>query len=166
MAEEGGGVGGTGRPLYLFGAGRCGIFLLEKVFGKEYRQAVKGFIDNNAALWGKKVAGVPVVGIETAARDNPEALILIDVVDMNIAREMTDQCEKAGLEAIDFSGIRGVPYLPVGVYEHCERLLDSPFAIQSADLFADARSREIYGEELLHRLRYEHYFYPDFVPAR
>lgn len=156
----------AGRPLYLFGAGKCGLFLLENLFTGKNREAVKGFIDNNPALWGKTAAGAPVVGIETAVRDNPGALALIDVFDSRMAQSMADQCRSVGLEAIEFSGARDVPYLPVLVNIASGELLHSPEALPTASLFADARSRDIYNETLLHRLRYEHYFQPDFIPAR
>lgn len=63
------------------------------------RDADIAMIDDNRDLWGKTVAGVPIVPFERAASENRS--VAIAIADQKVRRKLADKCDESGLSSFD-----------------------------------------------------------------
>lgn len=89
------------KRVLIYGAGQAGIDLVHKLEGHpEDDLRPVCFIDDNQALWGKKVAGLPVVGgkdkIEAVINDYgiKEVIMAMTTADSETVKEVLIKCHK------------------------------------------------------------------------
>ncbi len=88
----------------IVGAGVAGKMLLDEILRRpEMNYSVRGFVDDNEALWGKNFSGVSVIGPSSdLARLKEElgleeAIIAMPSVEGRSVRKIVDLCRRAGL---------------------------------------------------------------------
>lgn len=87
----------TGRRIYIFGAGEAGAALAEELGGDI---AFAGFLDNNPALAGASVSGLPVLRPETPGIPAADPLAIIASIVPEFIGEMRRQCRELGLDCL------------------------------------------------------------------
>lgn len=141
-------IAGSSEHILLFGAGALGKFVLGKLRGIGIEP--KGFADNNAKLWGQKVAGLPVYSPVDAASIFKETGLFIITVYTN--QSIIKQLQNLGVKYMTFAALAWC--YPEGMLPH--EALDLPHEIfQQADkvrkafeLWHDDLSREEYLAQL------------------
>ena len=162
-------VGDRASRLLLFGAGNIGRRALSVLrrFGRE----PLGFIDNNPALWNRRVEGVEVFSpAEAARRFGPDDVAVVVTIWYG---EATDKmADRIGpLQSLGFRHIALFGHL---AWKHPEAFLphyslDLPSRalgqtdriVRAFDLFTERRSREIYVSNVLWRLHLDY----DVLPS-
>jgi len=89
--------------VLIVGAGSAGIRLLEEIEGRPHKAAVVGFVDDDPAKLGLRIAGCPVLGTVdqlpelVQAHDAGEVLIAIPSAAGATLRRIVQQCAAAGV---------------------------------------------------------------------
>ncbi|HEV8594388.1 MAG TPA: nucleoside-diphosphate sugar epimerase/dehydratase [Thermoplasmata archaeon] len=96
----------------IVGAGVAGRIVLEEIRKRsDLNYIVRGFVDDNPALQGTKVEGLPVLGLTrdlsqlTAELLLEDAIIAMPSVDGQSVRKVADLCRRAGLETQIVPGV-------------------------------------------------------------
>ncbi len=89
--------------IVIVGAGGHGRVVLD-VLQQAREHVVKGFLDSNPQLWGRRVDGVQVLGgmdllADLAAQGVDGAIVAIG--DNGVRRQFADQVDAAGLELVN-----------------------------------------------------------------
>jgi FkbM family methyltransferase len=153
-------IGGLDRPFLLFGAGNLGRKALKTL--KRIGSVPAAFIDNNAALWGKEILGVPVMSpADAAARFDAAAIGVITTIWCGEATDkMSDRIgplQELGFRHIALFGHLAWKFADEFLPHYC---LDRPSLVigQGAQiraayaLLADDASREIFVNHIQWRL--------------
>lgn len=96
----------------IIGAGVAGRLLLDEIQARpELNYVVKGFVDDDKGLHGRKIRGVPVLGGSAdltrlkAEHRLEEAIIAMPSVEGGSVRKIADRCRRAGLETQIIPGV-------------------------------------------------------------
>jgi FkbM family methyltransferase len=160
-----------GRPLVFFGAGGLGKRTLRgaRAAGLE----PLAFCDNNAALWGRKVDGVPVLSLTQAAvRYGNQAAFVVTIWGGNPTDRMSDrerQLRHAGCRIVLHWGLlywRYPALFPHYAANAAHLVLEQRDEIRAAaELWADDISRREYLAQVHWRLHFDFAALPDPVPG-
>lgn len=165
------GLSGTDRPVYLFGAGLLGPFIVREIRGRYpwLFQRIAGFLDNNPELGGTLVEGFPVTAAADPAVIKRNPLVILSVGKGEVAEEMTRQCSGLGYQCVPYyrMAVENKPRFDAGELEN------DPQAREGLELWDDAESRETYrsAARLLANNSYDDMpvvhddqYFPPFVP--
>jgi FkbM family methyltransferase len=157
-------VGKHANRLLLFGAGNLGRRTLS-ILRKSGQDPV-GFIDNNPALWGRRVDGLEVFRPADAANrfGSGQAAVLVSIWYGEATDRMSDRIDP--LRALGFSDIALFghlawkypdTFLPHYSLDLPSRLLhQTERVLRAFDLFEDQRSREIFVSHIRWRLHLDY----------
>jgi FkbM family methyltransferase len=150
-----------GRPLVLFGAGRLGRRTLQgaRAAGRE----PLAFCDNNAALWGREIDGLPVLSLPQAAtKFGQSAAFVITVWGGNPTERMVDrerQLREAGCRTVLHFGLlywRYPALFPHYAANSAHLVFEQTEQIRAcAELWADEASRHEYLAQVRWRLHFD-----------
>ncbi len=159
----------AGRPLVLFGAGRLGRRTLAgaRAVGLE----PVAFCDNNTALWGCEIAGLPVLSLPQAvAKLGKSAAFVITIWGGNPNDRMVDrerQLREAGCRTVLHFGLlywRYPALFPHYAANSAHLVLQQIDEVQAcAQLWADDASRREYLAQVRWRLHFDFAGLPDPV---
>jgi len=148
--------------IVLFGAGYLGRFIAEGL--RQAGISIKAFADNNPNLWGKEVAGFPVLKPADAARQyGQNSSFVVTVYNGSAARK---QLRDLGCAIV-------VPFVPLcwkyGEVFIPQSQLDYPHLIRNSEeeirrcfaLFSDEASRE----EFVSQLKFRYWLEMEGMPA-
>lgn len=101
---------GTAKDLYLFGAGSLGRLVASHFMGGI---EIRGFLDNNRALWGRKVENLDVFPPNSLTATGDDAVVLICVLNQVDAAQVQEQLTKFKIQntlslADELYGIREI----------------------------------------------------------
>lgn len=157
----------------FFGAGAIGKSLVW-----HFRRAglrVGHFIDNNPALWGKEVLGLPIVSPEEhGARYRGKPLVLALSRGFRMVRE---QCRRMGLSVVPHYLCRSaLGVCPFGKRMTAAEIEGTPAAAAALGIWEDDASREkyralvrfqaLFDEGVLPEAEAGHYFSPVYMPRK
>jgi FkbM family methyltransferase len=160
-----------GKPLVLFGADGLGRRTLAGL--RAHGIEPLAFCDNNAALWGKTVEGVPVLSLaQAAAQYGSAAAFVITIWGGRPTDKMTDRealLRAAGCSTVLHWGTlywRYPELFPHYSANAAHRILERKDAVRTcADLWADDESRREYLAQVRWRLDFDFAGLPDPVPG-
>lgn len=150
---------GGRRRLVIFGSGRLGLSLRQRLAGTDFDPVA--FADNNAALWGTVVDGLPVLSpLAAAQKYRDDAAFVVSVWHPShtpLMAALLGQLRSLGCCAIPFPLLfwkHGSTFLPYFFWELPEKLLQQRYDILAAfDLLSDESSRQSFLAQLQLRLR-------------
>lgn len=144
-------------PIVLFGAGRLGRHTLSLL--RDHGRDVAAFIDNDDALWGSNVGGVPVVSpADASMRYARDGLAIVTIWRAEGGHDFT--VTRHGLEALGWRrvesfislywgyGAAALPYITIDVPTKVLTARDA--VMDAATLWSDGRSLR----EFVHQIRW------------
>lgn len=87
------------KHILIIGAGGHGIVvadIIKAMAGQGAALSIRGFLDNDAAIQGKKRLDLPVIGPDTMLPDYPRDLVVVAVGDCRIREKIAARVKKAG----------------------------------------------------------------------
>jgi len=151
----------AGRPLVLFGAGRLGRRTIERA--RAVGLEPLAFCDNNAALWGCEIEGLPVLSLPQAvAKFGKHAAFVITIWGGNPTDRMVDrehQLREAGCRTVLHFGLlywRYPALFPHYAANSAHLVLQQTDQVRAcAELWADNASRREYLAQVRWRLYFD-----------
>lgn len=153
-------LGGFDRPFVLFGAGGLGRKIAVALSGLGHRPAA--FMDNNEALWGTEIGGIPVLSPPETARRHASELpgVLVTIWSGQLRDTMSERI--APLRRLGFERFGLWSHFawrhPRGLLPHyCVDLPEKVLAhrdeiIRACELLEDNGSRELFTNHIEWRL--------------
>jgi FkbM family methyltransferase len=150
------------RPLILCGAGGMGRRALAAL--RKFAVEPLAFTDNNSALWGKTVEGIPVLSPQDAASRYGTTAAFVVVTWSGLGHDRMDQriafLRNLGCEVVTSFGPLYwkyaddlLPHYAAGRAHWVHR--DSEAVLEACGLWADDASREEYLSQVRWRLRFD-----------
>jgi FkbM family methyltransferase len=139
-------------PIIVFGAGNL---------GRRVARAIDPalFCDNNPALWGSTIDGIPVESPETAARRHPNATFVIAIWHPSRTERMADRISQlrshGALNIIPFTALLaeyGDSLLPNYFWERPDYYAEHSEKIDRARVLLDAEGRDEFDRQVRLRL--------------
>ena len=129
--------------LLLFGTGELGRITLDNL--REVHQQPLAFADNNPALAGTKLSGVPILLPTDAATQFPAALFVITVYTNAPVRRQLNEMERAFITFAELAWCYPETFLPREGLELPHKIFAEAEEVSAAfHLWADEASREEY----------------------
>lgn len=153
------------RKIVIFGAGRLGRTVREKLSGKDLEPVA--FADNNPRIWGDIVDGLPVLSPEDAAKKHSQRAIFVLAVwhpsRSPLMSALLDQLRALGCLAVPFPVLfwrHSETFLPYFFWDLPTNVLEQRHNIAAAfESLHDEVSRQTFAAQLQLRL------HADFVSA-
>ena len=141
-------ISNTGDRYVLFGAGALGCQAYSRC--REASIPVLGFADNNPALWGTSVNGLPVYSPASAAQQFGSTAVFIVTV-FNNGQVMEQLC-KMGLKVASFAALAWhypQTFLPYFDVDHPEKIFTQADSVRTTlGLWSDEKSRQEYAGQI------------------
>lgn len=127
----------TKKPVYIFGAGGVSLTVRNVLDAN-----IRGYLDNNPALWGTCRHGLMIFQPEAVQKQivAEEALVILAVVHESSLLEMKAQCRQLGYHCVDWFTVLSVS----GSGENLDRLLCEPELKRALYIWDDEKSQRYF----------------------